>query len=164
MGRKGKKKNKQRLKKNQNEDNDYLTSNGKIDEQQQNAPMTASIHGLYNLGNTCYFNSTLQCLASLVPLVNRQLEDRMGGRSFESLLIGFLQRMNGLVVRGGEERGSNFHQGGHGGGKKKKKKKNKTKGRGGGLCPDMVLGRVRKHHSQFKGGSQQDSHEVMMFD
>ena len=51
--------------------------------------------GLHNLGNTCYMNSALQCLANCMPLTNYFVENRYRAEINETNTLGF----KGVIAR-----------------------------------------------------------------
>ncbi|KAA6400773.1 MAG: putative Ubiquitin carboxyl-terminal hydrolase [Streblomastix strix] len=56
--------------------NDEVQETSRDDHNRNLIQKQLAVHGLVNLGNTCYFNSGLQCLASVVPLSSEFLSMR----------------------------------------------------------------------------------------
>jgi ubiquitin carboxyl-terminal hydrolase 16/45 len=91
-----------------------------------------SVRGLANLGNTCFFNSTLQCLASLSAVHhNFALRDLKGGEG--RLLIEFRDFVQTMLLTDGS----------------------KT------VNPAALHGAIVQKQSRFKGFRQQDAHELL---
>ena len=117
--------------------------------------------GLQNLGNTCYFNSAVQCLARTRPL--RQALRALGAEEETKcvleksplsrqlwLTLQLLTRMAGECAVPPPP-ATPVKKSGKSGIKK-----------GGGLNPSHLLSAVRSVSPQFKGSSQQDSHELVV--
>ncbi|CAE7665852.1 UBP2 [Symbiodinium pilosum] len=102
-------------------------------------PASGGQRGLVNLGNTCYLNSVLQCLSVSNP--------------FRDSLVSLAEEGLGGV---GASLCSVFHglQGCGGSGK--------AKGGTGGACsPKQLLSQICSNFPWYKGGEQQDAHELL---
>ena len=141
------------------------------------APFMVAPVGLRNLGNTCFFNSVMQCLYGISELRRADLSI---GRVSKAL--GMFFRMYDDSSRRhckGDRRDyvDTFHAGSAASGTKKtkktkkSKKKDKTKAkkhnlrqpRSGTISPLGLLNEIRKKAPWLKGFRQQDAHELLRF-
>ena len=128
-------------------------------------PVVLTTRGLTNLGNTCYFNATLQCLARARPL--RKELRRISGSDLLSHapLTKTLWTTLSIMCSGNAAASAataSSSSSSSSSSSKSKKAKKKGGGGGGGFSPSSLLERVRKCAPQFKGSSQQDAHELFM--
>eukprot|EP01022_Parablepharisma_sp_SALTPOND_P004435 TRINITY_DN120288_c0_g1_i1.p1 TRINITY_DN120288_c0_g1~~TRINITY_DN120288_c0_g1_i1.p1 ORF type:complete len:560 (+),score=74.02 TRINITY_DN120288_c0_g1_i1:106-1680(+) len=98
------------------------------------------IKGLQNLGNTCYFNSVMQCLNASSELVELLITKPIISKAPENVKLPPLilrKRLRDFFTAMREVKGS-VHN------------------------PEPVLDAVRAKYPKFKGYHQQDSHELLM--
>ena len=135
--------------------------------------------GLYNLGNTCFLNATLQCLAYLPPLAQFFLAEGKalgtggdegkepsgrfpvaggGARDWLSLLRDLIVNMHtGGGAGGGPSTHSHHHHhhhhhhGEHGGGG----------GRRQAISPKAIVSSLKALNKHFRVGRQEDAHEFL---
>ncbi|BES92394.1 ubiquitin carboxyl-terminal hydrolase [Nesidiocoris tenuis] len=141
-------------KENQNDENSHQSAandgkKGKHNGKNNYTSMQSSmlVKGLANLGNTCYFNSVMQCLARTEPFLeelkdmDHQTELKLelnGGDTLEGCLEEWdpmteclYETLQSLLTPGPP------------------------------LTPSRFLGFVRKKHPQFEGHDQHDAHELL---
>ncbi|CAK8672621.1 unnamed protein product [Clavelina lepadiformis] len=122
-----------------------IARNHKLKNKQEDEPKQVTLGGttgLSNLGNTCFMNSSLQCISNTQPLTKYFLEDK---HLFE------LNRTNPLGMKGhiAKRYSDLVHDLWSG--------SNKT------IAPLKVRWTISKHASQFNGFSQHDSQEFVAF-
>ena len=122
--------------------------------------------GLSNLGNTCYLNSVLQCLAYSPPFAQYMIKaepskkcERVPGCCFVKLLEEHLRNVHSRAggkqkppphqqkFGGKHQRGGNWAGGGGGG--------------GGALAPTHIVKNLRVVGKHFRVGRQEDAHEFL---
>jgi ubiquitin C-terminal hydrolase len=102
--------------------------------------------GFYNLGNTCFLNSTLQCLVYLPALAQHFMGASYGG---------FVKRMDGREVLSSDTLGllselvGRVHTG------------KKGKGGSSAISPKAIVAGIRRIGKQFRPGRQEDAHEFL---
>ncbi|TFJ82051.1 hypothetical protein NSK_006717 [Nannochloropsis salina CCMP1776] len=123
--------------------------------------------GLYNLGNTCFLNATLQCLAYLPPLAQYFLSKKEEESVPSVLSPGAGQGHRG----GGQARGgwlglvrdliANMHTGpGAGGGDRGDGLARREGGRSP-ISPKAIVGNLKALNRHFRVGRQEDAHEFL---
>lgn len=107
--------------------------------------------GLTNLGNTCFFNSTLQNIVRLPPFTSAFVASSDGGGMVGSALKRLILQMTAPADPGTSTSG--------GGGRRGKQR------RGGRDCvrPAELLNEVCRQAPRFKGGAQQDAQELLRY-
>ncbi|KAH8075181.1 ubiquitinyl hydrolase [Aureococcus anophagefferens] len=101
---------------------------------------TASSTGLANLGNTCYFNASLQCLSRAAPLSRHFLSDGFAADVNEANPMGCggrVAREYAAALKVAFHRGDRVHS------------------------PHALLRSIVRHNADFEGRRQHDAHELL---
>jgi len=121
------------------------------------APMSGKLHGIANVGNTCFFNSVLQVLAhskSFIEEVNRVAS--VGEEAADErpeLDVEFLLSFSEILAAVKE---------GNVVARTRKRKKKKSLAFDNSVHPGKVLDQIVGRLPQFSGFMQQDAHELLV--
>jgi ubiquitin carboxyl-terminal hydrolase 4/11/15 len=98
--------------------------------------------GLSNMGTTCYFNSSVQCLLHTVPLIRQMLRDNWNSELNVTSPIG----MKGKLATEFHDLAVTFWE-----------------GTASHVSPSELKSVIGEFADQFSGWEQQDSHELLTF-
>jgi ubiquitin C-terminal hydrolase len=143
------------------ENNEELISDG-MDLDEVNKLGGFGPKGLVNLGNTCFFNATMQCLTETVPLVEafENLDSDMEGL-LHSAMKRFVSEMRKEESKEATpEPQYPFTRSS----KKSKKPQPKPKAKSStSINPSYVFSVIAAGNPRFKGNRQQDCHELLRY-